>query len=71
MSLTTLFLVNQQDRKKIGKIEKQTQETRPVGLFELFCELAMEGTATSYSESRIYYLAYLLSKEGIQVKIKK
>lgn len=70
MPLTKLFLCNQQDRRKIGKIEKQTQETRPEGLFELFCELAMEGTATSYSESRIYYLAYLLSKEGIKVKIK-
>jgi len=56
-------------REKISEIEKATRSIRIDGLKELFDELQLSDKAHSYIESRIYYLAYLLSEQGIEVRI--
>lgn len=65
----TLELVNHNDATKLNKIEKSTLNSRPVGMKELFCSLESDKSCSSYSESRIYYMAYLLACENILVNI--
>lgn len=69
MALKTLSLAKQADKNKLEKIEQDSKETRLEGMFELFCDLVKTGKTASYDESRIYYLAYLLTKEGIEVRL--
>lgn len=56
------------NREIIKKIEKKTKDIRPYGLFELYSELQAYGYCSSYSEARIYYVAYTLA-EHIDFKI--
>lgn len=54
---------------EIEKIENMTKDKRPDGMYELFWDLIQNGNASSYNESRIYYLAYLLTSNNIKVKL--
>lgn len=54
--------------KKILKVEINTRNNRPDGMMELFTELAQKGCCKSYTATRIYYLAYLLSYHYPELK---
>ncbi|MGU9539604.1 hypothetical protein ACQX0N_11630 [Clostridium tepidum] len=66
-----LKLKNLIDRHKIAKIEETTEDSRPEGMKELFWQLERDGYCRSYADDRIYYLAYLLAKEKIDIKIEE
>lgn len=66
-----LRLKNLLDKKKIDNLEIKSRNIRPSGMLELFWELAGQGYCRSYAEDRIYYLAYLLAKEKIDIKIEE
>lgn len=63
-----LRIIGKFNAKKINQIEKATYMDRPCGMVELFAELAQTGHCESYSASRIYYLAYLLSKSYLDLE---
>lgn len=70
--LKVRVLKSNNDKKTIKTITKIKESGKyPDGLFELFCELLREGVACSYDHSRIYFLAYLLSKEYIAIEVKE
>jgi hypothetical protein len=71
--MTKLIITNKFDAKKILTAEISTRKARPLGMMELFTELAQKGCCESYSASRIYYLAYLLAENypGLQFEIVK
>ena len=64
-----LELVNSEDVSKLDSVEKKTREIRPGGMTELFDCLKAAHKCSSYSESYIYYMAYLLSSEDILVNV--
>lgn len=57
------------DRDMIAKIEALTRNERIDGLDEMFVRLLESYTTDSYEDYKIYYLAYLLAAEGIEVHI--
>lgn len=71
--MTKLIIKNKFSSKKILTAEISTRDKRPDGLKELFTELAEKGCCKSYSTSRIYYLAYLLSENypGLKFEVKE
>lgn len=54
---------------KITDIEKDTRNTRPEGLHELYGQLSTYGYCNSYKEDRIYYVAHTLAQKNINFEI--
>lgn len=71
--MTKLIITNKFDAKKILNVEVGTREARPLGMMELFTELAQKGCCESYNTGRIYFMAYLLAENypGLQFEVKE
>lgn len=67
--LKLIILKGNNVKKAMKAVNKIKAAKQPEGIFELCCELLHDGTACSYDNSRIYYLAYLLAKDYIEVDI--
>lgn len=66
--LHKLRVTSKFDANRILRVEAHTRGNRPEGMLELFAELAQLGHCESYNAGRIYYLAYLLSKNYSELK---
>jgi hypothetical protein len=66
-----ITLKDNSNKNRIEHIECISKSSRPEGLLELFWQLERCGSCKSYSGERIYYLAYLLAKEGIGIIVKE
>lgn len=64
-----LNLMDQQDKTKINDIKKATSGNVPEGLHELYNQLEAQGYCESYSDSKIFYLAYILAEAKIDINI--
>ncbi len=72
LGVPPLFILNipeSTDKNKIAEIETLTRGERIDGLDDMFDRLLEGSTTDSYEDYKIYYLAYLLAAEGIEVHI--
>lgn len=67
--LFTITLINSKDKSLIAEVESQTNKSRPDGLYELYCQLEVNGYCRTYGEERIYYVAYTLAQKKIDFMI--
>ena len=68
--LLKITILDEYDKELINKIQKEHAD-KVSGIYELYDQLYVLGYCQSYSDSRIYYVAYTLAKNNIKVKISK
>lgn len=65
-----LTITSNCNNKLIKQIQKEVcNKPEAEGTYELYDQLYVNRYCTSYSKSRIYYVAYTLAKHGIDFKI--
>jgi hypothetical protein len=65
----TIIFTDLKDKDLMSGIENETKDSRPNGLYELYCQLQCNGYCETYAEDRLYYLAYTLASKGIDFVI--
>ena len=65
------MLLEPLDKKGKALIEKiqEEQKTEYKGIYELYDELYVSNQCNSYSDERIYYVAYTLASAGFKLTV--